>query len=41
MALIQQLCADTGCSVEGLIDKINDRDWWKESVKGFHIISMI
>ena len=28
---IQQLCADTGCSLEDLPGAMNDRDGWRES----------
>ena len=30
---IQQLCADTGCSLEDLLGTMGDRDWWQESVR--------
>ena len=27
---IEQLCADTGCSLEDLIETMDDREWWWE-----------
>ena len=30
---IQQLCADTGCSLEDLLGVMDDRDGWRERVK--------
>ena len=30
---IQQLCADTGCSLEELPEEIDDRDGWWERVR--------
>ena len=30
---IQQLCEDTGCSLEDLLDTMNDREKWRERVK--------
>ena len=31
---IQQLCEDTGCSPEDLLEAINDREKWRERVRG-------
>ena len=30
---IQQLCADTGCSLEDLPEAMNDSEWWWERVR--------
>ena len=30
---IQQLCADTGCSPEDLLEAMNDREEWRERVR--------
>ena len=30
---IQQLCEDTGCSAEDLLEAMNDREKWRERVK--------
>ena len=30
---IQQLCADTGCSLEDLLEAMDDREGWQERVK--------
>ena len=29
---LQQLCSDTGCSLEDLLEVMNDRDEWREKV---------
>ena len=29
----QQLCANTGCSLEGLPEAMKDRDWWQVRVR--------
>ena len=34
---IQQLCQDTGCSPEDLLEAINDREEWRESVRDIHV----
>ena len=33
---IQQLCADTGCSLEDLPGAMDDREGWREMVKDIH-----
>ena len=33
---IQQLCEDTGCSPEDLPEAMNDREKWRERVRGIH-----
>ena len=33
---IQQLCEDTGCSLEDLPEAINDREKWRERVRDIH-----
>ena len=33
---IQQLCADTGYSLENLLGTVDDRDGWQERVKDIH-----
>ena len=33
IAIIQQLCADTGCSHEYLPEAMDDRDGWRERVR--------
>ena len=33
---IQQLCEDTGCSPEDLLEVMNDREKWRERVKNIH-----
>ena len=33
---IQQLCADTGCSPEDLLEAIDDREGWQERVRDIH-----
>ena len=30
---IQQLCEDTGCSPEDLLEAMNDREKWRERVR--------
>ena len=30
---IQQLCADTGCSPEDLLEAMDDREGWRERVR--------
>ena len=30
---IQQLCEDTGCSPEDLLESMDDWEWWRESVR--------
>ena len=37
---IQQLCADTGCSLENLPGAMDDRDGWCEVVKEIHACSV-
>ena len=37
---IQQLCADTGCSTEDLLEAIDDRDGWRERVRVIHADSV-
>ena len=32
---IQQLCEDTGCNPEDLPEAMNDREKWRETVKGY------
>ena len=33
---IQQLCANTGCSLEDWLGAMDDRDWWQERVREIH-----
>ena len=33
---IQQLCADTGCSLEDLPEEMDDREGWRERVRDIH-----
>ena len=33
---IQQLCEDTGCSPEDLLEAMNDREKWQERVRDIH-----
>ena len=33
---IQQLCEDTGCSPEDLLEAMNDREKWRERVRDIH-----
>ena len=33
---IQQLCEDTGCNPEDVLDVMNDREKWREMVKDIH-----
>ena len=33
---IQQLCEDTGCSPEYLLEEMNDREKWRERVRDIH-----
>ena len=33
---IQQLCADTGCSLEDLPEAMDDREGWQERVREIH-----
>ena len=33
---IQQLCADTGCSLDDLLEAMDDRDGWRERVRDIH-----
>ena len=33
---IQQLCADTGCKLEDLPEGMDDREMWRERVRGIH-----
>ena len=33
---IQQLCADTGCSTEDLLEAMDDREGWQERVRDIH-----
>ena len=33
---IQQLCEDMGCSPEDLLETMNDREKWRESVRDIH-----
>ena len=33
---IQQLCKDTGCSLEDLPEAMNDREKWRGRVRGIH-----
>ena len=37
---IQQLCEDTGCSPEDLLEAMNDREKWRERVRDIHASSM-
>ena len=37
---IQQLCEDTRCSPEDLIEAMNDREKWRERVRDIHASSM-
>ena len=36
----QQLCTDTGCSIEGLPEAIDNRDKWWERVREIHASNM-
>ena len=38
---IQQLCADTGCSLEDLLEAKDDREGWWERVRDIHVDSVI
>ena len=38
---IQQLCADTGCSLENLPEAVDDRDGWRERVRHIRADSVI
>ena len=33
---IQQLCEDTGCSLDDLPEAMNEREKWREKVRGIH-----
>ena len=33
---IQQLCSDTGCSPEDLLEAMDDREGWRETVRDIH-----
>ena len=33
---LQQLCADTGCSLESLLNAMDDRDEWRRRVREIH-----
>ena len=33
---IQQLCADTGCSLDDLPEAMNDKEGWRERVRNIH-----
>ena len=33
---IQQLCANTGCSSEDLLEAMNDREGWREKIRDIH-----
>ena len=33
---IQQLCADTGCSLEDLLEAMDNREGWRESIRDMH-----
>ena len=33
---IQQLCADTGCYLQDLLEAMDDRDGWRERVREIH-----
>ena len=37
---IQQLCADTGCSLEDLPKAVDDREGWRERVRNIHADSV-
>ena len=37
---IQQLCEDTGCSPEGLLEAMNDKEKWRERVRDIRACSM-
>ena len=37
---IQQLCADTGCSLEDLSEAMDDRDGWRERVRDIYADSV-
>ena len=37
---LQQLCMDTGCSLENLSEVMDDRDKWRERVRDIHAHSM-
>ena len=34
---IQQLCADTGCSLQDLPEAMDDREGWRERVRDIHV----
>ena len=36
---IQQLCEDTGCSPEDLLEAMNDREKWRERVRDIRATS--
>ena len=36
---LQQLCADTGCSLEDLLGVMDDRDGWRDRVREIHAVS--
>ena len=31
---VQQLCANTGCIPKDLSEAMNDREWWRERIRG-------
>ena len=33
---LQQLCANTGCSLEDLLEVMDDREGWRERVRKIH-----
>ena len=37
---IQQLCANTGCSLEDLLGTMDDREGWQERVRDIHVGSV-
>ena len=37
---INQLCADTGCSLEDLSSVMADRGGWQKRIKGIYAVSM-
>ena len=38
---IQQLCEDTGCNPEDLLEAMNDREKWRERVRDIHATGTI
>ena len=37
---LQKLCMDTGCSLEDLLEAMDDRDEWQERVRKIHASCM-